>query len=74
LRAHDPYTSSTLIGWKRQSQSKFALHTTLEGPPEYVGECKMDVKYSYMASYGPCFIVAWTILKNHLLEVGLTQN
>ena len=29
---------------------------------------------SYMAANGLCFTVAWTILKNHLLEVGLTQN
>ena len=29
---------------------------------------------SYMASNGSRFMVTWTILKNHLLEVGLTQN
>ena len=29
---------------------------------------------SYMTSNGSCFIVTWTIFKNHLLEVGLTQN
>ena len=29
---------------------------------------------SYMASNGSCSMVTWTILKNHLLEVGLTQN
>ena len=37
----------------------------------------MDVKVymdSYMASNGPYFVVIWTIFKNHLLEVGLTQN
>ena len=35
--------------------------------------CKvyMDV---YMASSGACFMVPWTILKNHLFEVALTQN
>ena len=27
-----------------------------------------------MASNGTWFMVTWTILKNHLLEVGLTQN
>ena len=27
-----------------------------------------------MASNGSCFVVTWTICKNHLLEVGLTQN
>ena len=29
---------------------------------------------SYMASNGSCFMVTWTIFKNHLLEIGLTQN
>jgi hypothetical protein len=29
---------------------------------------------SYMASNGSCFMVTWTIFKNHLLEVGITQN
>ena len=29
---------------------------------------------SYMASNGSCFMLTWTIFKNHLLEVGLTQN
>jgi hypothetical protein len=29
---------------------------------------------SYMAFTGSCFMVTWTIFKNHLLEVGLTQN
>ena len=29
---------------------------------------------SYMALNGSCFMVIWTTSKNHLLEVGLTQN
>ena len=28
----------------------------------------------YMASNGLCFMVTWIVFKNHLLEVGLTQN
>ena len=43
----------------------------------WVSECKVDVKSyvdSYMASIGSCFMVTWIVLKNHLLEVGLTQN
>ena len=28
----------------------------------------------YMESNGSWFMVTWTILTNHLLEVGLTQN
>ena len=27
----------------------------------------------YMASNGSCFMVTWTIFKNHLMEVGLTH-
>ena len=27
-----------------------------------------------MATNGSCFMVTWTIFKDHLLEVGLTQN
>ena len=29
---------------------------------------------SYMASNASFFMVTWIIFKNHLLEVGLTQN
>ena len=29
---------------------------------------------SYMASNGSCFMVTWTIFKDHLLEVGLMHN
>jgi hypothetical protein len=35
--------------------------------------CKVCM-VSYMASNGLCLMVTWTIFKNHLLEVGLTQN
>ena len=35
--------------------------------------CKVYVD-SYMASNGSCFMVTWTIFKNHVLEVGLTQT
>jgi hypothetical protein len=28
----------------------------------------------YMSSNGSSFMVTWIIFKNHLLEVGLTQN
>jgi len=37
-----------------------------------------DVKiinfYSYVAMHGSRFMVTWTVMKNHLLKVGLTQN
>jgi len=35
--------------------------------------CKVYMD-SYMASNGSCFMVTWTTFKNHLLEVGVTQN
>jgi hypothetical protein len=35
--------------------------------------CKVHMDF-YMASNGSWFMVTWTILKNHFLEVGLTQN
>ena len=35
--------------------------------------CKVYIE-SYMATNGSRFIVTWTIFKNHLLEVRLTQN
>ena len=37
------------------------------------GGCKVYVD-TYMASNGSCFMVTWTLFKNHCLEVGLTQN
>ena len=35
--------------------------------------CKVYMD-SYVASNGSCLMVTWTIFKNHLLEVSLTQN
>ena len=35
--------------------------------------CKVYMD-SYMALNGPCFMVTWTIFKNHLLEIDLIQN
>ena len=35
--------------------------------------CKVYMD-SYMAANGSCFMVTWTIPKNHLLEAGLKQN
>jgi hypothetical protein len=49
----------------------------LEGPTEYTSECKMDVKSTWIPTWHPMddvFMVTWIIFKNHLLEVGLTQN
>ena len=35
--------------------------------------CKVYMD-SYMASNGSCFMVTWTILKTHLVEVSPTQH
>ena len=35
--------------------------------------CKVYMD-SYMAANGSRFMIIWTIFKNRLLEVGLTQN
>ena len=51
-------------------------NTTLEGRMEYgimQHGCKVYMD-SYTASNGSWFMVTWSILKNHLLEVGSTQN
>ena len=74
LRARHHCHSMTLIGGKGGANSS-SLHTTLGGPREYVNArwCKVFVD-SYMASNGSCFMVTWIAFKNHLLEVGLTQN
>ena len=76
LRAPDHHTSRTLIGGKGGAGPSSLLHTTLEGPTEYVND-KMDVEVcmdSYMESNGSCFMVTWTILKIHLSGVSLSQN
>jgi hypothetical protein len=76
VRARDHYASSTLVGGKGGAGPSL-LHTTLEGPKEYICECKMGVRVcmdSYMASNGSCFVITLILFKNHLLEVCLTQN
>ena len=35
--------------------------------------CKVYMDFD-LASNGSCFMVTWIIFKNHLLEIGLTQN
>ena len=70
LRARDHYTSSTLIGGKGEAgPSCFTLRLRDQQSMWMQDGCK-----DYMASHGPCFMVTWTISKNHLVEVGPTQN
>ena len=61
---------------KKGGAGPSSLHTTLEGPIEYVNARWMQSLHGFscMASNGSCFMVTWTILKNRLLEVGLPQN
>ena len=71
-RAHDRYLSSTLIGGKGGAgPSSLRLR---DQRSEWMRDgCEVYVD-SYVASNGSCFMVTWSIFKNHLLEVGLTQN
>jgi len=60
---------------EKASRSKFAAHYAWG--TNKACKCKMDVKStwnSYMASNVSCFMVTWIVFKNHLLEVGRTQN
>ena len=74
LRARDRFTSSTLISGKGGA-GLGSLHTTLEGPTEYV-------KARWMLNLqGFLHGIEWIMFhghldhfQNHLLEVGLTQN
>ena len=74
LRAHDHRTSSTLIG-EKGGASPSSLHTTLEGPTEYVNARWMWSLHGFLHGIEwIMFMIIWTIFKNHLLEVGLTQD
>ena len=61
--------------WKTQSRFKFASHYTWG--TNGVCECKIDVKSTWIPTWHQMdhvFMVIRIIFKNHLLEVGLTQN
>ena len=61
--------------WKRRSMSKFASHYVWG--TSGVCESKMDVKFTRIPTWHPMDHVAWSLglfSKNHLLDVGLTQN
>jgi hypothetical protein len=60
LRAHEHYTSSTLIGGKGGAGPSL-LHTALEGPTEYISECKMDVKSTWIPTWHPMDLVSWSL-------------
>ena len=73
-RARYRYTSSTLIGGKGWLvQVRFTLRLRDQQSIWMQDRCNVCMD-SYMASTGSCFMVTHTILKNHLLEGGLTYN
>ncbi len=69
------YTSSTLIGGKGKAGPS-SLHTTLEGPTEYVNARWIQSVHAFLQG------IEWIMFHGHLdyflkttyLEVGLTQN
>ena len=60
LSARDHYTSSTLIGG-RGGAGPSSLHTTIEGPTEWVCECKMDVKSTWIPTRYWMDHVSWSL-------------
>jgi hypothetical protein len=76
LPACDHYTSSTLVGGKGGAGLS-SLHTYARGT-NGVCECKItDENSTWIPTWysnGSCFMVTWTVFKNHPLEVGLMQN
>ena len=73
LRARDQYTSSTRIGGKGGAGPS-SLSTTLEGPTEYISECKMDVKSTWHRMDHVSWSLGLFFQKPPWREVGLTQN
>ena len=61
--------------WKKAEpvQVHFTLRSRDQRSMWMQDECKVYMD-SYMASNGSCFMVTWTILKNHLLEVDFNTN
>ena len=77
LRAREPVTIAlqalSLMEKAELVQVRFTLRLRDHRSTWMQDGCKFYMD-SYMASNGSCFMVTWTIFKNHLLEVGLTQN
>ena len=74
LRTCDHYISKHSHWWKRWSLCKFASHYAWG--TNGVCQRKMDVKPTHIPTchqIDNVFMVTWTIFKNCLLEVGLTQ-
>ena len=59
LRAHDHYTSSALFGGKGKAGAS-SLHTTLEGPTEYVNARWMQSLHGFLHG------IKWIMFHAHL--------
>ena len=76
VSACDHCTLSTLVSGKG-GVGPSSLHTMLEGPMEYVCECKMDGKSTWILACHQMDYVSWSLglfFRIHLLEVGLTHR
>ena len=54
-------------------QVRFTIHLRDQRSMWMQDGCKVYMDF-YMTLNGSCFMITWTILKSHFLEVGLTQN
>ena len=76
-RDWEPVTSMLqALSWVEKAepvQVRFTLRLRDQRSMWMQDGCKVYMD-SYMASNGSCFMVTWTIFKDQLLEVGLTQN
>ena len=63
----------SLVDKAEPVQVRFRLHLRDQRSTWTQNGCNVYMDF-YMASNGSCFMVTWIIFKNHLLEVGLSQN
>ena len=67
------FQALSLVGKAELVQARFTQRLRDQRSIWMQDGCKVFMDF-YMASSGPCLMVTWTIFKNNLLEVGLTQN
>ena len=63
----------SLVDKAEPVQVRFTLCSRDQRSKWMQDECKVYM-VSYMTLNGSCFMVTWTIFKNRLLKVGMTQN
>ena len=74
LRARDQCTSNTLIGGKGKAGASSLLHTTLEGAMEWVCECKMHGKSTWISMWHRMDEVAWSLDRFQKTSLGGRSN